>query len=406
MTNINDLDRRLTRIEAALSQPILAATPDPPPPKRPGPNPDPAPDFWALSAAGNSPEQNKALRLPAVRASRASRASVGTIGDVKRNDWARGTGDLWKGNMESVVPPGYAQWSSNLHRNIDPRPGKYTWSNIGVSPGQGANQLKWGTREYNAPFRQFLACDFSDIPREHGLYVSNYEGTEVIDCTFLRCGSQGVQFAHRPFPYQQYDADNLPYSSKPRHVLKNSHFIDNASGGDRRSYNATYFNPGTSVHPGTLLIEDCTFVSNWDKPQYYNNRELRSTGALVIADMSGNAPLAGGPMMEAVTIKNTLFDYTRSDRPIISLRSVGNILIEDCCIILRDCVQPAINVDKYIDSKDTKTLRITVRNTYVKGGRAQIVLLNGTSVQHDIHCPGEEVVIDGYTGVIVSRRPL
>ncbi len=362
--------------------------------------------FRALGAVGNSPEQNKELRLPAVRATRASRAAVGTIGDVGRNDWAQGTGDLWKGNMESVVPKGYAQWSSNLHRKIDPRPGKYTWRNIGISAGEGADQLKWGTREYNAPFRQFLECDFSDIPREHGLYVSNYEGTEVIDCTFLRCGSQGIQFAHRPQPYSQYDADNLPYSAKPLHILRNSHFVDNAYKGDRPSYNATYFNPGTSEMPGTLMVEDCTFVSNWDEPKFYNNRELRSTGALVTADMSGNAPLAGGPMMEQVAIKNTLFDYTKADRPIISLRSVENILIEDCCIILRDCTQPALNVDKYIDSTSTKSKTITIRNTHVEGGLAQITLIDGTTVRHDIHCPGEELVFNATTGSLISRTSL
>lgn len=363
-------------------------------------------EFRALDASGNSSEQNKALRLPDVRTARSVRTPVGTIGDVGRDDWNPGDGDLWKGNMESVVPQGYAQWSSNLHRKIDPRPGKYTWSNIGISPGEGADQLKWGTREYNAPFRQFLECDFSDIPREHGLYVSNYEGTEVIDCTFLRCGSQGIQFAHRPQPYSQYDADNLPYSAKPLHILRNSHFVDNAYKGDRPSYNATYFNPGTSAMPGTLRIEDCTFVSNWDEPKFYNNKELRSTGALVTADMGGNAPLIGGPMMEKVTIKNTLFDYTRSDRPIISLRSVQNILIEDCCIILRDCTQPAMNVDKYIDSVETKSKTITVRNTYVSGGLGQIMLIDGSAVQYDMHCPGEEIVIDGATGQIVSRRTL
>jgi hypothetical protein len=369
------------------------------------PEPEPG-DFRALDAVGNTVDQNKALRLIDVRATRASRTPKGKIGDVTRNDWNQGDGDLWKGNMESVVPQGYAQWSSNLHKKIEVRPGDYTWENIGVSPGPGATQLKWGTREYNAPFRQFLACDFTDIPREHGLYVSNNAGTEVRDCTFLRCGSQGVQFAHRPLPYQQYTEDNLPYAEPPTHIVANSHFVDNAYKGDRPSFNCTWFNPGTSENPGTIVVEDSTFVCNWAEPKFYNGKELRSTGAIVVGNMQGNRPLVGSPMMESVTIRNSLFDYTRTDRSVLSLRSIEALLIEDCAFILRDCTQALLTVDKYLEDDSVKTKTITIRNTHAEGGLAKIILANGATKIHDIHCPGQEIVISGTTGEIMSRRAL
>jgi hypothetical protein len=371
-------------------------------------NPEPVEpsDFVALDAVGNTVEQNKVLRIPDVRASRAAREQIERVGDVTRNDWKMGDGDLLKENLESVVPQGYSQWSSNLHKRVEVRPGDYTWKNIGVSPGPGASQLKWGTREYNAPFRQFLQCDFTAIPREHGLYVSNYEGTEVRDCTFLRCGSQGVQFAHRPLPYQQYDADNLVYAEPPVHIVANSHFVDNAYKGDRPSFNLTYFNPGTSENPGTIVVEDSTFVCNWDEPKFYGGKELRSTGAMVVGNMQGNKPLTNHPMMEAVTLRNSLFDYTRTDRSVLSLRSIENLLIEDCAFILRDCVQPLMTVDKYIDSTDVKTKTITVRNTHAEGGLARIELATGGYKMHDIHCPGEQIVIDGVTGEMISRTAI
>ncbi len=372
--------------------------------------PTPAPiDFVALDHVGNTVEQNKNLCLPAVRAARTGRASIGTIGDIRKSDWNMGDGNLLKENLESVVPQGYAQWSSNLHKKLEVRPGDYTWKNIGVSPGEGARQLKWGTREFNAPFRRFLDCDFTRIPREHGFYVSNNAGTEVRDCTFLECGSQGVQFAHRPLPYQQYGADNLPYAEPPTHIVENCHFVDNAYKGDRPSFNLTYFNPGTSKNPGTIVVENSTFVCSWPEPKnLYNGRELRSTGAMVVGSQQGNAPLVGNPMMDSVTLRNNLYDFTSNDRAIVELRSCEEILIEDCVFIARDSDYPLVMIDQYIDREaDIKTKVITVRNTHAEGGRGlKIAMLDSSTKTVNMHCPGEEIVIDALAGVVVSRRAL
>lgn len=374
--------------------------------------PRPIGDFVALDHIDSTVEENKLVGIPGLRAERGARASVGTIGDVKRDDWNMGDGDLLKEDLESVVPEGYAQWSSNLHKKLEVRPGTYTWRNIGVRPGPGARQLKWGTREFNASFRSFIACDFTDIPREHGLYVSNYEGTLVEDCTFLRCGSQGVQFAHREEAYQQYGADNLPYESKPTHVVRNSHFVDNAYKGDRPSFNLTYFDPGNSANPGTMVVEDCSFVCDWPEARYDGKK---SSGAMVLSHMQGNPDLRDQCMMESVTVRNCLFDFTKGDRSLVSIRSTDQILFEDCAFIARDHAYRWIGIDKVYGADDlgnTKSDVITFRNCETRGGVMLKVFLtpdaqgNQAMKSVDVNCPGEEIKVSGATGEIISRRAL
>lgn len=375
--------------------------------------PPPSYDFIALRQVGKTAAENKLVGLPKLRSERAPRTATGTIGDVRRSDWNMGDGDLLFENLESVVPEGYAQWSSNLHKKLEVRPGKYTWENIGVRAGEGARQLKWGTREFNAPYREFINCDFTDIPREHGLYVSNYQGTRVEDCTFLRCGSQGVQFAHREESYQQYDPDNLVYSERPYHVVRNSHFVDNAYKGDRPSFNLTYFDPGNSSMPGTILVDSCSFVCDWPEARYDGKK---STGAMVVSHMQGNPDLKDQCMMEKVELRNCLFDFTKGDRSIVSIRSTDEVIIEDCLFVARDDHRaPWVGIDKVYGADDlgnTKTDVITIRNCVAEGGVKLVVYLapdaEGKQAykRTDIHCPGEEIKVSGATGEVISRRTL
>jgi len=125
-----------------------------------------------------------------------------------------------------------------------------------------------------------------------------------------------------------------------------------------------------------------------------------------VGNMQGNEPLSGHPMMESVTIRNSLFDYTRTDRSVLSLRSIETLLIEDCAFILRDCTQALLTVDKYLEDDSVKTKTITIRNTHAEGGLVKIMLAGGGFQMQDIHCPGEEIVISGTTGEIMSRSPL
>jgi len=356
-----------------------------------------------------SPGDNKEVALPALRASRRPRKRVGTIGDVK--EWKRGQSVVMR-DLESVVPKGYSTWSSNLHRKaLVVRGGTYTWDNIGVTAASDAHQLKWGTRELNCPDRIFRNCDFTKIPKEHGMYVSGYGDTTLEGCTFLMTGSQGAQFAHRSVPYQQYDPDCLPYQSPPTHIVRNCHFVDCGFRGARPSFNLTYFDPGTSAMPGTILVEDSSFVCRWPETRADGRR---STGALVVTNMRGAGPLDPelGPMMKSVTLRNCLFDFTGGDREIVDIRSTAEIVIEDCAFIGRKHSSPYVLVDRDNSGNDlngTKSERIILRNNLARGVALKLQLRsNGgpSMIEIPLNCAGEERIYSGVTGNLISKRTL
>ena len=379
--------------------------------------PQTSPRFVAFDGARGSVVQNKRYIVPYILATREARQLGDVPNSILQEPQTHWNGYIWQNNagdllFENIADYGDWLWASNLYRNGDTlaeRPGKYTWRNIFIAPTEGYTSMKFGTREYNAPQREFYDCDFYAIPVEHGIYVSNYEGTVVDNCTFVRIGSQGVQFTHRADPYQQYGADNRPYSEKPLHILKDSHFIDCAQGGARPSYNASYFNPGSPEFPGTLLIENCSFVCKWIEPEgYFQNY---STGALVVSPMQGNDPLVSN-FMELVQVKNCLFDFTKGDRNLINIRSTDTVIFEDCCFIARDHMQPFVDIDLPNEyTADSKTQRIILRNCVSVGDvklrvwRRDPVFFEYDFVEFDLNTYGEEVIIDGITGEIISSGP-
>ena len=359
--------------------------------------------FVAHNGARGTSDQNKRYIVPRILASRSSR-TIGDLGDIiQGQNWFE---DDWI--FEDIECYANWLWASNLHKNPDlgERPGKVIWKNVSVTtqPDPYYASMKWGTREYNAPQREFIDCDFYAIPKEHGAYVSNYEGTLVDNCTFVRMGSQGVQFAHRPMDYQQYGPDTRAYSEKPLHILRDSHFIDCAQGGTRPSYNASYFNPGSPTFPGTLLIENCSFVCKWLEPRYDG---FQSTGALVVTPMQGNEVLDAN-FMEVVCVKNCLFDFTDPDRSMINIRSTDTVIFEDCCFIVRDTLRGKVDIDsptEYLG--DSKTQRIILRNCIALGGTKLRVFKRGASswndfIEHDLNTYGKEVIINGETGEVIS----
>jgi len=366
--------------------------------------------FDARKCLENSVEQNKVAAIPAIRKSRGPKKTVTRIGDVIEFSEEH----LLKENLDCCCNDGI-QWASNLHKKKLKYRGKsYTWNNISIQPGlNGAKNLKWGTREYNCPDRTFLNCDFTEIPKEHGFYVSSYGNTRIENCTFLRIGSQGSQWAHRSKPYQQYGPDNMPYPSRPKHLVRNSHFVDCAYRGDRPSFNLTYFSPGSSAMPGTILIEDSSFVCKWPTQR---GDGAWSTGALVITPGQGGPEITStvGQMMESVTLRNVLFDFTGGDRPLVEIRSATEIVIEDCCFIARDHRQPWVLIDRDWSGYNlggTKTQRVILSNTVSRGAKLNVLLTAGKngkqkSVRLDLNCPGEEITYSGVTGKEIRRRSI
>jgi len=355
-------------------------------------------NVYALRCLDNTVAKNKSLWIRAVRARRAERRPVAALGDMTL--WPE-TSVTWE-DLESCPGPSN-QWSSNLHRKeLVRRQGEYVWKNIGITGKHYA--LKWGTREYNAPGRSFINCDFSNIPQEHGLYVSNSASTYVDNCTFVRCGSQGVQWAHRDMPYQQYDADNMPYAARPVHVISGTHFLDCGVNGTRPSFNATYFNPGSSMFPGSVSFQDSTFVADWGKDDA-GQKGNRSTGAFVVTPSQGALPPEPGlHMVTTFHVNNCVFDYTRGDRPIGIVRAARGIEFQNSCFIARDHNQPYIDVNDKPEYPATQ--HIHVRNCVSQGVYLRIWDENGVRHSHSLHGPKLERIYNGRTGELIEEKEL
>ena len=374
--------------------------------------------FRAHDCAENTSAQNKRYIVPHILAARSPRDSDFIPGNILQEPGKHWNGYQWKNDSGDLVYENFTveaegQWGSNLYANGDDkpeRPGNYIWRNGYIGPQMDPYNagMLWGAREWNVPHRELIDCDFFGIPREHGIYSSLNAGSVVDRCTFVRCGSQGIQFVHRTISSPPYSptGDNAPYKAKPLNILRDTHFIDCADGGARRSYNASYFDPGNSEFPGTLRVENCSFVAAWREPMGHWNSY--STGALVVTPMGSNPPLTSN-MMELVEINNCLFDFTAPDRSVVNIRSTDTVVIEDCTFIIRDStIGRAVTIDSpngWVG--DTKTKRIIIRNC-IGVGDPRITINprdgEGPEMRYDLHTPGKELIIDGETGAIISER--
>ena len=370
--------------------------------------------FRAHLCAKNTSAGNKRIIVPHILAARAPREFWEGANYVQhepgwlQTEWTKG--DLVVENKYTLTE---RQWAANLFRNGDlaRRPGKYIWRNVLTQPQMEPFNpgMRWGCRDYNTPERHFIDCDFFANLNSHGAYVSPYADTTFDRCTFVRCGAQGLQVAYRPLPFQQYQPDNRPYEKKPRHVLRDSHFIDCGETGPSRSFSASYFNPGSQGLKGTLLVENCSFVAEFKEG--FDYRGSLSTGALLVSPMQGN-PILTTNMMDRVDVRNCLFDYTKGDRAIATIRSTDEVLFEDCMFIARD-YEAVIDINSSNSYTGTsKCKRVTLRNCKVEGSVRLRVYPEEQSTWNDflleisMDTAGREVVIDAETGTVLSDRPL
>ena len=376
--------------------------------------------FRALDCIDNDVNTNKRYIVPHIYASREPREPGGFLGNIMQPPQSHWNATYWEEgdfvveDQEILGVPGQGTMCS-LFNTTDQRPGDWVWRNLFMSPGEEGTSVKWALRSYATPDCTFEDCDFFAFVKGHSLYISNNQDTTFDRCTFVRSGGQGLQVAHRPNDKtdgstSNVGANNLHYTRNPQHVLKDCHFIDCGDGGVRASYTATYFDPGTSRNPGTLLVDGCSFVSAF--PEAFGHYKSKSRGALVVTPIgSQNEPLTT-PMMERVEITNCLFDYTRGDRSIVNIRSTDEILIEDCAFIAREDHRWAhVKIDSPFNAMgSSKSRQITLRNTHARGDcRLKIYRREadgGGSVSYSLDQPGKELVIDAVTGALISERTL
>jgi hypothetical protein len=162
-----------------------------------------------------------------------------------------------------------------------------------------------------------------------------------------------------------------------------------------------------------MAIRDSSFVANWSEERYDGKK---STGAIVVCPQQGGPELNGriGPMVERLEIKNCLFDYTAGDREICSLRSIGDLIIEDSVFIARSHQYAWLTIDKDYSGDDlggAVTERIVLRDIWAQGVTLKLMLpRTGTEKQQamsfQLHCPGKEVVIDARRGRVLAESAL
>jgi hypothetical protein len=348
----------------------------------------------ATSYIHNSSDQNKTVRVRELRALRGPRTDLAYLPDVTRHDWPEDKGRLVFEDLELQSEPGHRQWLHNHHRGELTERSPVLYKNVGwTGPDQ---QMKWGLRSYNPGDLFVVDNDFTEIKREHGMYMSTGGSSSFSGCTFLRVGSQGIQIVNRDVPYQQYGPDNLSPTKNATHLISDSHFLDCGYRGDRPSFNATYFDPGNEFYPSTIKFQDSSWVSEWPTPGLKGNY---STGAFVITQYNpGDSEV--NPV-GSVVIQNCLFDFTNGDRAIGSIRGANTIMLEDSTFIARAHSQPFIDVNK---KSNYTTEHIFIKNCRARNVKLRVWKDGEVLSQVDLECPDGGLYINGNTGAVRRMR--
>lgn len=269
--------------------------------------------------------------------------------------------------------------------------------------------MKWGMRRYNLGDVTVTDCDFTDIHLEHGIY-DNLSGHGLYrGNTFLRMGGQAIQTAYRDQPYQQYGADNLPYSAPPLLILEDNHAVDCGLSAGRAGFVWTLFDPGIPSQPGTVIVRGCTAVSAWDFTRTGGGdrvgpnhpRALRSAGGLVLTHYKKLPEDAPRPATRDFVMDACLLDLTMAETPVVAVRGVGTIHVEDSVFLARDHRRPFFDVD---DAPGQPSGKVVLQNCVSPPG-AEVWLRIGKKKVVSMHCPGRRLEIDVATRRVTETEP-
>ncbi|MEM6568826.1 MAG: hypothetical protein AAF957_10475 [Planctomycetota bacterium] len=349
------------------------------------------------AAAGRSPDQNKATYIEAKRAQR----SRGRERMEKTFTFDPGAAP----DMGDLDIYGMWQWAVNVARGEIGRGGRKN-GDINIARcsfqpkagTQAVREMKWGMRRYNLGDVTVVDCDFTDIPKEHGVY-DNLAGHGLYQGnTFYKLGGQALQIAYRDKPYNQYPPDNMPFTGKPTIVVDDCHAVDCGLDPSRSAFTWTFFDPGTKQFPGTVILRNCTSVHAWPFIREGNGQRvpanhpqaMRSPGGLVLTQYQHRSGNAKQPTTETLVVDNCLFDHTLSGMPVAAVRGVGTILIEDSCFLARNHRNPHFDVD---DEPGRPSGKVIVENCVSPEGRRVWLRIRKKRVM-PLHCPGKRFEID------------
>lgn len=401
---MEELEAELAAFEERCGDCTLEPDPEPPivvpPPVEPPAGPGPQRWFQALDHADKTAAENKGLLEQVLQ--RASRKT-------QRSEWR---GETYRAHeapdlADLHIRPTWL-WGVNVALGNDPnqKTGNVDVERCTFSPGpdtadfKAREQMKWGMRRYDLGDTYIGDCDFFDIPKEHGIYDSLAGHGYYRGCTFKNVGSQAIQLAYRDRPYQQYLADNDPFTKKPVIVIEDCHAVDTGRQGSRPSFAFTLFDPGTREKPGTVIVRDCSYVSDWATPRHYNGRELRSTGGLVVHQYQQVGD--GEAATELVVVTNTLFDSTKGDRALVAIRGVDTTVFHDSTFTARDHPQPFVDID---DEAGANESGFVIIDNCRSLGRQPVQLRVRRKVVCSMHQPGRRVLVDVQKGEVFFEGP-
>ncbi|MEM8713482.1 MAG: hypothetical protein AAGG01_21260 [Planctomycetota bacterium] len=262
--------------------------------------------------------------------------------------------------------------------------------------------MKWGLRRYNLGDSTVVDCDFDSIPLEHGIY-DNLSGDGLYSGnTFHRLGGQAIQIAYRDQAYEQYKADNLPFSEPPLLIVEDSHAADCGRHASKSGFTWTFFDYGTHEAPSTIILRGCTSVHAWDmtrtqggaKVKADHPQAIRSPGGLVVHQFQHSKDEAVGEettyAVENLVIDNCLFDHTLGGNPVAAVRGIEKILVEDSCFIARSHRNPFFDVDD-IEGRPSRWL---ILENCVSPKGSEVFLRVRKKKVRSLHCPGQRIEID------------
>ncbi len=263
--------------------------------------------------------------------------------------------------------------------------------------------MKWGLRRYNLGDSTVVDCDFEHIKLEHGIY-DNLSGHGLYrGNTYHHLGGQAIQIAYRDKAYEQYKADNLPFSGKPILIVEDNHAVDCGEHASKSGFTWTFFDYGTHEQPSTLILRNCTSVHAWDFVRTPGGQQrvdpthvqaTRAPGGMVVHQFQHSKDEAQGKQTtyanEYVVIDNCLFDHTQNSNPIVAIRGAETILIEDSCFISRNGRGAFVDID---DIEGRPSGRVIIENC-VSPPEGEVFLRVRRQNVMSMNCPGKRIEID------------